>query len=531
MVTAKKKTAKVATSATDDSKQSAPKQAKRASSTCKTASSKAPTAARSEFQLSSDAVVIESSALKNKQISLAKDSLVVTPQLAASKNNYQLANSGISIPNNLFQPALNTAPPQNPQTTPLISPDVGPDPRNGVCSVTFDKVPSQIGANGIRFDFAYGYRILFPPGVQKKYQVSIYDIDSGMLIEQREQRGGDFIAGERKYFIRYRIEIRSEGKLIFEHNYDCTGKRVYIIVPDGGLGDNLAWLPYADLFQRHHRADVCCMIGEWMIRLVGDLYPGLNFMPSGGNPKLNDSYANYFCGIFSKDKKSWRPIDHQFLGMQAAVASVLGLPHDPLKCRLHRGSKRPFPEPFVCISTMATNPGKYWNFPDGWNILIRFLKSYGYRVLDIDRDPRLYFAGNEYTIPSESEDFTGRLPLQERINLLEHADFFIGLPSGLSWLAWCVDAPVVMLSGFTMPNCEFPTPYRVTNYLFCHGCWNDSNEFFDQLVPVWCPRHVGTPREIECTKAITPKMVQDVIMKIPAFQRQFSKVTRGEHNV
>ena len=34
---------------------------------------------------------------------------------------------------------------------------------------------------------------------------------------------------------------------------------------------------------------------------------------------------------------------------------------------------------------------------------------------------------------------------------------------------------------------------------------------------VWCPRHRGTPREIECTKVISPKMVMDTIRRLPAF--------------
>ncbi len=442
------------------------------------------------------------------------------------KNPYSFVEQSIIIDNNLSAPGLLSA--KEPLRGPAehrIPAHIGPDPRNSTCTVTFDPIPVQVGGAGVRFDFAYGYRLLLPPGVSKKYKVKVFDLDSGLQLEEHDHRGGNWVVGERKYFIRYRIEIYRDGKLIFEHDYDCTGQRVYIIIPDGGLGDNLAWLPYADLFQRHHRADVNVVIGEWMIKLVGDLYPGLTFIPAG-NPKLDDSYANYFCGIFNQDKTAWRPVAHQHLGMQAAIAAILNLPREPLKCRLPIGSKRPFREPYVCISSMATNPGKYWNFPDGWNTLIRFLKSHGYRVLDIDRDPQLFFAGKKYTIPSEAEDFTGLVPLKNRIDLLEHADFFVGLPSGLSWLAWNVDIPVVMLSGFTMPNCEFPTPYRVTNYNYCHGCWNDSNCFFDQHVPVWCPRHAGTSREIECTKAITPQMVERVIRQIPVFQQQAALVKK-----
>ncbi len=444
-------------------------------------------------------------------------------------------NLSVSLANNQQQPYIQTqrqgkAASQDggeQKTLNLIGPEIGPDPRNSQCKVQFDEVPTQLAVDGIRFDFAFGYRVFIPAaekGKEKKYQVRFFDIDSGMPLEQYDLKSGDVLCGDRKFFIRYRMEILQDGKFLFAHDYDCVGKRVYVCIPDGGLGDNLAWLPIVDRFREVSKADVCCVMGEWMIRLAGDLYPGLSFVPAGDNPKLSGAYANYFCGIFKKENKSWRPIDHQHLGMQAAVESILGLPQEPLKCRLHRGSPRPFPEPFVCISTMATNPGKYWNFPDGWNQIIRFLKEYGYRVLDIDRDPRLFFANRQYTIPSEAEDFTGRFPIQQRIDLLEHADFFIGLPSGLSWLAWNLDIPVVMLSGFTMPNCEFPTPYRVTNYLFCHGCWNDTNCFFDQNVPVWCPKHVGTPREIECTRAITPKMVRETILRIPAFQKRIAEM-------
>ena len=46
--------------------------------------------------------------------------------------------------------------------------------------------------------------------------------------------------------------------------------------------------------------------------------------------------------------------------------------------------------------------------------------------------------------------------------------------------------------------------------------------------PVWCPRHVGTQREIECTRAITPKMVQETIMRIPAFQKHVAEMKEQE---
>ena len=56
---------------------------------------------------------------------------------------------------------------------------------------------------------------------------------------------------------------------------------------------------------------------------------------------------------------------------------------------------------------------------------------------------------------------------------------FIGLSSGLSWLAWAAGTPVVLISGFTHPTNEFTTPYRVINWHTCNSCWNDVRERFD----------------------------------------------------
>ena len=113
-------------------------------------------------------------------------------------------------------------------------------------------------------------------------------------------------------------------------------------------------------------------------------------------------------------------------------------------------------------------------------------------------------------IPQGAEDYTGRRPLDERLALLNGAACFIGVSSGLSWLAYAAGTPVVMISGFTLPSNEFFTPYRVINYQVCHGCHNDlrvddKNHF--------CPYYQGTEREMECSKAITAEQVWQQVQR------------------
>ncbi|MEG0825643.1 MAG: hypothetical protein RSG86_07835, partial [Oscillospiraceae bacterium] len=99
-------------------------------------------------------------------------------------------------------------------------------------------------------------------------------------------------------------------------------------------------------------------------------------------------------------------------------------------------------------------------------------------------------------------------------NLLRHASFFIGLPSGLSWLAWAARIPVVLISGFSLPNSEFYTPWRVFNPHGCYGCWDDTSLNFDHHDFLWCPRHKNTDRQFECTRLITGAQVNGVINKL-----------------
>jgi autotransporter strand-loop-strand O-heptosyltransferase len=100
---------------------------------------------------------------------------------------------------------------------------------------------------------------------------------------------------------------------------------------------------------------------------------------------------------------------------------------------------------------------------------------------------------------------------------LRHAEFFVGLSSGLSWLAWAAGTEAVVISGYSLPSTEFATPHRVINWHTCNGCWNDPALRFDHHDFLWCPRHAGTPRQFECTRLITGAHVIQVIRAIEGF--------------
>jgi autotransporter strand-loop-strand O-heptosyltransferase len=91
----------------------------------------------------------------------------------------------------------------------------------------------------------------------------------------------------------------------------------------------------------------------------------------------------------------------------------------------------------------------------------------------------------------------------------------IGIGSGVSWLSWALEKPVIMISGFSTPSCEFSNKnYRVINQSVCNGCFNDVRHKFDRGDWNWCPRLKGTERMFECTTRITPDMVKSKIHEL-----------------
>ena len=194
---------------------------------------------------------------------------------------------------------------------------------------------------------------------------------------------------------------------------------------------------------------------------------------------------------------------------------ILGLPYAPPKPAWVPGP-RVIKEPYVCIGVQASTAGKGWHYPHGWDEVTDYLKGLGYRVLCIDKEKKYRSKLTDYSMemPQGAEDFTGDRPLLERADMLGHAEFFVGLCSGLSWLARTADCPVVMIGGFTMYWTEFSTPYRVYNRLLCSGCYNDLRINWQEN---GCARQwAGSDDILKCSKKITPRMVIQAIDRLIA---------------
>jgi autotransporter strand-loop-strand O-heptosyltransferase len=378
------------------------------------------------------------------------------------------------------------------------------------------EVPTQEGPSGLRFDFNGGCRVLFPES-ERPWRVELRDLDTGNVLFQTELRGGR-VNSSKRYFVRFRLEVWQGEEKLISHDYSAAGRDVLIQFPVGTVGDTVGWFPYAVKFKEQHRCKLFCGMAERLIPLFRDAHPDITFL-THEEIKPERYYATYSMGLFFDDKDCLhQPCDFRFVGLHRTAGYILGVDPAEVPARLSLSDdSRPIPEPYVCIGVQSTTQAKYWNNPAGWFEIVRFLKEAGYRVICIDQKP-VHGTGLVWNhIPNGAEDQTGDRPLTERARWLKHAEFFVGLSSGLSWLAWAAGTPVVMISGFSHPLNEFATPYRVVNYHTCNSCWNDPHLRFDHKDFLWCPRHKDTPRQFECTRLITVEHVKAMIGRIPGF--------------
>lgn len=408
--------------------------------------------------------------------------------------------------------------------------------------VNVNATPSIPGIDGIRFDFRCGLRLQVPHGAEKTYLVRVWDSDSGLVVANLTMKAGDVYQAKRFYYRRYFIRVWDAAKShdsvpLMEHHFNLKDRVVVIRMPVETIGDTLAWFPAVEAFRKKHECKLYVSVSKHMRKLLEPAYPELTFINNGDEMSIN-AYAQYQIGIEMDGEGLLSPYDWRIHPLAYVSYHILGLDpgeHDfgntPPKIAYDK-SRRLIKEPYVCIGAMASGGCKLWLEPRGWGMVIDFLKECGYRVICIDGNNITGEGMNYHRIPSEAEDCTGKganRSLADRASMLHHADFFVGVGSGLSWLSWAVGRPTVLISGFSKPFCEFHTPYRVANPHACVGCFNDQRHVFDNHDNFFCPLHRGTKRQLICSLTITPEMVIGQITRIPEFLAHLARVDKSVH--
>ena len=363
---------------------------------------------------------------------------------------------------------------------------------------------------------------------KKNIIIEFWDRDNATLLYTHEdiKESGDWAVASAKYLINWKIKIFYGDKLIKVEDFDLKGKKVILINNSDSIGDSLAWAPYIEEFRKKYKCEVSYVTKwkelfqnqykkiKWIDVETENLTDG-NLLKLGYDVKYNLGWFMEEPNKINYNTPKRRPFEYP---LQQTPCHILNLPYKEIKPKIKLGYKRPIKEKYVCISAQATGKAKLWNNPNGWQEVVDYLNQQGYKVVDIDKDKQYGVDATTHikedfnTIPKNVIDDTGDKPLSRRVKYLEHCEFFIGLPSGLSWLAWASNCKTIMISGFSMDYTEFKPDVRIQNTDVCHGCWNKYS--FNRESWDWCPDHSESKREYECTKTITSDIVIDEIKKL-----------------
>jgi len=323
---------------------------------------------------------------------------------------------------------------------------------------------------------------------------------AGNILYEEIIKCNSWIKLDRQYYTDWNIKVWENDQLVHNEDFSLKGKRVMIGFESSSLGDTLAWLPYCDEFQKKHDCQLTvCTFKNFLFK---DQYPNIEFVePSTVVPNL---YAKYDLGWFYD--KNREPVLPSTIPLQATATNILGLEYSEIKPKLNFdfSTKSDAPKS-VCIATNSTAGCKEW-VKENWQEVVDYLVSQGITVYNLSKEQNYIL--NDVTPISDYS-------IENTMDLIHNAEFFVGLSSGLSWLAWALNKKVIMIANFTEANHEFSTDcIRLVNKSVCHGCWNNKNFKFDKSLWDWCPIHNGYDKQFECQKSITAEMVISEIKKL-----------------
>ena len=338
--------------------------------------------------------------------------------------------------------------------------------------------------------------------LNKSYFVEFVDSSTGKIYHSETINNNMWVECGIEYYIPW--SIRVDGKEISK--LDLTNQRVLVSLESKAIGDTIGWSPYVVEFAKKHNCKVVLSTfhNDWFEGL--EAYKDIEFINPGTN---TECITHYKIGWFRNEDGGWKnPSKHprqcNTIPMQVTATDILGLEFKELNYGINVSKgERPYQQKYIVIGPNATAGCKEWKY-EYWCSLVKLLNQQGYLVISLTQ--------NEFNIPGTINHYGHSI--SNVVNYLYHADLFIGLGSGLSWLNWSIGKHTAMINGFAEKNHEFTS--RVTRIMTdnCFPCWTNPNFVFDAGDWDWCPIWKGTDKQHICQKSITPQLVMSKIKSL-----------------
>jgi len=283
----------------------------------------------------------------------------------------------------------------------------------------------------------------------KTYYVDFIDSKLNKLISSKEFKSNEKVFGDRQWFTDWEIKIYDENKqLIHTDKLNLENKIIFIKLDARALGDTLAWIPYVEQFRIKNKCYVIC--STFFNNILKDAYKNIMFVIP--NIQIDNIYAQYYIGASNDGNEFYTPLKTNNFPLQKTASDILGINYEEIRPSLEctvKDSTRRIEGKYVCISEFGSSEKKMWKEGvEGWQKIVDYLNIKNYKVLVISK---------EKTNLTNVIDLSGDYNLIDRMIDLYHCEFFIGVSSGLSWLAWSLNKKVMMISDVTPINHEFTT--------------------------------------------------------------------------
>jgi autotransporter strand-loop-strand O-heptosyltransferase len=356
--------------------------------------------------------------------------------------------------------------------------------------------------NSINVTYFEGPKVEILGDYDAAYFVEFIDSKTNKVVHSQKITNNMWCGCLRKYYTDWIIKVN--GKVV--DIFTLKNKRVLVSFESKSIGDTLAWAPYVVDFAKKHKCKVILSTfhNNWFEGV--DSYSDIEFIKPGQTTRCN---AIYRVGWFRSDKNKWDKFDSypyplNSQPLQKTASDILGLDFVERNYGIKfEPKKKPYQNRYIVITPESTAGCKEWTY-DSWQILTNMLVECGYDVVCLTHKP--YYLKNSRCVNGKT--------LEESFNILYHAEYMIGLSSGLAWINWSLGKHTVMISGFTSKDHEFQTKItRIQNEHACNSCWANINFTFDAGDWDWCPIWKGTDKQHICTKSISPLTVFNLLPK------------------
>jgi len=376
--------------------------------------------------------------------------------------------------------------------------------------------PKKETGNTCTVTYVDGPRVTIEGDKKSEYLVKFINTKTDTVLFETKIGTNSWCACSIKYLVYWKIEVYDGDILWKTFNFDPSNKKVYIHLDSSSLGDTLAWFPVVEEFRKQHNCQVTCSTFHNDFFLGN--YPDIEFTNPGQN--VENLYAKFGIGWYYNDSGNWdlykNRRDFKTIPLQRTAHDILSMEYAEVKPKVfNKGNTRnTIGGKYVCIAPHASSLAKYWNRPGGWQEIINYLNSSGYKVVLISQEKHgdTWHDSKLGGMLEGVIDKSGDAPILERYQDLCHASAFIGLGSGLSWLSWAAGTPTILISGFSEDWTEFHDCQRISANSQCKGCFNkyrlDASDWW------WCPVNKNTDKMFECSKSIEPSTVKEALRRI-----------------